>query len=317
MNEKILVTGALGQIGSELTMALREKYGIDRVLATDIKEAKDIDDPFYEKLDVLDKSSIIELVKKHQIATVYHLAAMLSATAEIHPMKAWDLNMDSLLSFLELAREQKIKQIFWPSSIAIFGADTPKIQTPQHALAIPTTVYGISKRAGELWCNYYHQKYDVDVRSIRYPGLISWKTRPGGGTTDYAVDIFYQAIEEGKYTCFLSKNTKLPMMYMDDAIRATIELMEAKRQNLKVWTSYNIQALSFTPDEIYHEIKKHIPEFQVSYQPDFRQSIADTWPESIDDIEAQMEWGWKPRFDLEKMTEDMLLHLQKKLKENN
>jgi len=241
------------------------------------------------------------------------LAAMLSATAEKYPKKGWDLNMDSLLTFLELAKEKKIKQLYWPSSIAIFGPDTPKNNTEQNALAIPTTVYGISKRAGEFWCNYYYEKFGVDVRSIRYPGLISWKTRPGGGTTDYAVDIYYQALEEGKYECFLSENTALPMMYMDDAIRATIELMQADADKLTVRTSYNLHALSFTPKEIAEDIQKHIPDFEISYKPDFRQQIADSWPGSIDDSVAQKDWNWNPKFDLSAMTEAMLSNLKEKL----
>jgi len=313
MAHKILVTGALGQIGSELTVALRKIYGVENVLSTDIQESKNVYDPNYERLDVMDDEQIFEIVFKHKITIVYHLAAMLSATAERFPRKGWDLNMDSLLIFLGLAKEKRIQQLYWPSSIAIFGSDTPKNNTEQNALAIPTTVYGISKRAGELWCNYYHQKFDVDVRSIRYPGLISWKTRPGGGTTDYAVDIFYQALEEGKYECFLSENTALPMMYMDDAIRATIELMQADKEKLSVWTSYNLNALSFTPKELANEIKKQIPEFEISYNPDFRQAIADSWPASIDDSVAKKDWNWKPEFDLRKMTDAMLTNLREKI----
>lgn len=313
MTEKILVTGALGQIGSELTAALRTIYGEENVVASDIQDPKNVYDPNYEKLDVMDADQIHEVVFKHEITIVYHLAAMLSATAEKFPKKGWELNMDSLLTFLELAKEKKIKQLYWPSSIAIFGNDTPKNDTEQNALAIPTTVYGISKRAGELWCNYYHEKFGVDVRSIRYPGLISWKTRPGGGTTDYAVDIFYQALEEGKYESFLSENSALPMMYMDDAIRATIELMQADKEKLSIWTSYNLNALSFTPKELAEEIKKHIADFEISYNPDYRQAIADSWPASIDDSIAQKDWNWKPEFDLGKMTEAMLENLKVKL----
>lgn len=313
MTEKILVTGALGQIGSELTLALREIYGMENVLSTDIQDKENQSDSNYEKLDVMDAGKIAEIIEKHEITIVYHLAAMLSATAEKYPKKGWDLNMDSLLTFLELAKEKKIKQLYWPSSIAIFGPDTPKNNTEQNALAIPTTVYGISKRAGEFWCNYYHEKFGVDVRSIRYPGLISWKTRPGGGTTDYAVDIYYQALEEGKYECFLSENTALPMMYMDDAIRATIELMQADADKLSVRTSYNLHALSFTPKEIAEDIQKHIPDFEITYKPDFRQQIADSWPGSIDDSVAQKDWNWKPKFDLSAMTDAMLSNLKEKL----
>lgn len=313
MKEKILVTGGLGQIGSELTAALRVIYGESNVLATDIQENKNVYDANYEMLNVLDADQVHEIVFKHEITIVYHLAAMLSATAEKFPKKGWGLNMDSLLTFLELAKEEKIKQLYWPSSIAIFGNETPKINTDQNAIAIPTTVYGISKRAGEFWCNYYHEKFGVDVRSIRYPGLISWKTRPGGGTTDYAVDIFYQALEEAKYESFLSDNTALPMMYMDDAIRATIELMQADEKKLSVRTSYNLNALSFTPKELATEIKKHISNFEISYNPDYRQAIADSWPASIDDSIAQNDWNWKPEFDLSKMTEAMLENLKVKL----
>jgi nucleoside-diphosphate-sugar epimerase len=313
MTHKILVTGALGQIGSELITALRKIYGEKNVLATDIKEPNEAHDSYYEKLDVMDKNRISDLVESHQITIVYHLAAMLSATAEKYPMKGWDLNMDSLLTFLELAKEKKIQQLYWPSSIAVFGKETPKNNTKQNDLAIPATVYGISKKAGEFWCNYYHEKYDVDVRSIRYPGLISWKTKPGGGTTDYAVDIYYQALEEKKYECFLSENTALPMMYMDDAIRATIELMQADKEKLSIWTSYNLNGMSFTPKEIAAEIKKRIPEFEISYKPDFRQAIADSWPASIDDSVAEKDWNWKPEFDLAKMTDAMLENLKEKL----
>lgn len=313
MAEKILVTGALGQIGSELTWALRARYGEQNVLATDIRETAETQDPNYKKLDVEDAKYIEELVEANRITTVYHLAGLLSATAEKHQRKAWDLNIGSLLTFLDLAKEKKIQRLFWPSSIAVFGPDTPKFDTPQYAIAIPTTVYGVSKKAGELWCNYYFEKYEVDVRSIRYPGLISWKTLPGGGTTDYAVDIFYKALEERNYDCFLTENTALPMMYMDDAIRGTMDLMDAPSERISVRTSYNFTAMSFTPAELAAEIKKHISDFKIEYHPDFRQKIADSWPASIDDDYARRDWDWKPEFDLSKMTAVMLKELRKKL----
>nr|5Z76_A Chain A, Artificial L-threonine 3-dehydrogenase [synthetic construct]5Z76_B Chain B, Artificial L-threonine 3-dehydrogenase [synthetic construct]5Z76_C Chain C, Artificial L-threonine 3-dehydrogenase [synthetic construct]5Z76_D Chain D, Artificial L-threonine 3-dehydrogenase [synthetic construct] len=311
--EKILIIGACGQIGTELTLALREIYGNENVIASDIREGGRHNSGPFEVLDATDKNALEEVVEKYKITQVYLLAALLSATGEKNPLFAWDLNMNSLLNVLELAKEGKIKKIFWPSSIAVFGPTTPKENTPQYTVMEPSTVYGISKQAGERWCEYYHNKYGVDVRSIRYPGLISWKTPPGGGTTDYAVDIFHKAIEGGKYTCFLSEDTALPMMYMDDAIRATIELMEAPAEQIKIRSSYNLAGMSFTPKEIAAEIKKHIPDFKISYEPDFRQAIADSWPASIDDSVARKDWGWKPEFDLEKMTEDMLKNLKEKL----
>ncbi len=310
---KILIIGACGQIGSELTQRLREIYGEEQVIASDIR--KGTQDVFktgaFEELNAMDKEAIEAVLDKYQITDVYLLAAMLSAKAEQNPELAWNLNMTSLFHILNFAKEKKIQKVFWPSSIAVFGRTTPKAHTPQLTVMEPTTVYGISKQSGERWCEYYHQKYGIDVRSIRYPGLISWKTPPGGGTTDYAVDIYYKALEEGKYTCFLSEETELPMMYMCDAIRATIELMQADEKDIKIRSSYNIASLSFTPKEIAEEIRKHIPNFEIDYAPDFRQAIADSWPSSINDDKAREDWNWKPEFDMEKMTIEMLENLKK------
>lgn len=311
---KILVTGALGQIGSELTIKLQEIYGKDNVLATDIRDAESNPlDCIYEKLDVNDTDRWEELIDKYEITDVYHLAAMLSAVAEKYPIKGWELNTNSLLSLLEMAKNKKIKKVFWPSSIAVYGRDTQKIMTPQGDKKNPLTMYGIAKLAGERFCEYYNKNFDVDVRSIRYPGLISWVAAPGGGTTDYAVEIFYKAIEDGNYSCFLKEDTELPMLYMQDAIRATVELMEAPKENLSVHSSYNLGGLSFTPKEITKEITKYRPDFTITYEPDFRQNIADTWPSSINDEIAQRDWNWKPEFDLKKMTEVMYVNLKNKL----
>ena len=313
MNTTILVLGASGQIGTELTQKLREVYGNDKVIASDIREGNSemmTSGPF-EIIDATDKKTILKVVKKYEVNQVYLLAAMLSATAEKNPQKAWNLNMSSLLAVLDLAKEKHIQQVYWPSSIAVFGPTTPKNNTPQKTIMEPSTVYGISKLSGEFWCNYYHEKFGVDVRSLRYPGIISWKTKPGGGTTDYAVDIYFKAIEDGNYECFLSENTRLPMMYMNDAVNATLQLMQAKSENIKVRTSYNLAAIDFTPKEIAAEIKKHIPNFSVTYSPDFRQKIADSWPSSIDDSEARKDWNWNHQFDLKSMTEDILKNLKK------
>lgn len=311
---KILVTGALGQIGSELTIKLQEIYGKDNVLATDIRDAESNTlDCIYEKLDVNDTERWAKLIDKYEITDVYHLAAMLSAVAEKYPIKGWELNTNSLLNLLEMAKNKKIKKIFWPSSIAVYGRDTQKIMTPQGDKKNPLTMYGVAKLAGERFCEYYTKNFDVDVRSIRYPGLISWVAAPGGGTTDYAVDIFYKAIEDGNYSCFLKEDTELPMLYMQDAVRATVELMEAPKENLSVHSSYNLGGLSFTPKEIAEEIKKYRPDFTITYEPDFRQNIADTWPSSINDEIAQRDWNWKPEFDLKKMTEVMYVNLKNKL----
>lgn len=310
--EKILIIGACGQIGVELTLALRKLYGAENVLATDIKGEHPLltgTGP-YTTLNAMDAEGTKELVKNAGITQIYLLAALLSATGEKDPHRAWDINMQSLLQVLELGVQEKLTKIYWPSSIAVFGHTTPKQDTPQKTIVEPKTVYGISKYAGELWCQYYNQRWGLDVRSLRYPGLISWKSEPGGGTTDYAVDIYHEALKNNKYTCFLSENTYLPMMYMDDAIRATIELMEAPVENIKSRMSYNVSAMSFSPKEITAAIQKHMPDFSIDYNPDFRQQIADGWPQSIDDSAARADWGWNPTYDLDKMTADMLMHLK-------
>ncbi|MDG4946098.1 NAD-dependent epimerase/dehydratase family protein [Weeksellaceae bacterium KMM 9713] len=314
---KILVTGALGQIGSELAEKLAQIYGSENVLITDIREPEQnhLDIP-YQKLDVNDEQAIKDIVINNQITEVYHLAAMLSATAEKYPIQGWNLNTNSLLTFLELAKDKKLSKIFWPSSIAVFGRGAAADMTPQEEVTNPLSMYGVAKVAGEGFCEIYHQKYGVDVRSIRYPGLISWKTLPGGGTTDYAVDIYYKALEDKKYESFIGEGTALPMMYMDDAIRATIELMQAPKEDLTIHTAYNLQGITFTPEEIAAEIKKHISDFEISYAPDYRQAIADSWPNSIDDTQAQKDWNWKPEFDLDSMTVEMLKHLKSKLQIN-
>lgn len=310
MKDKILVIGAGGQIGKELVEELCTIYGSDNVIASDIKH--DISAPCaYEKLNVMDVHSITSVVKKHNIKEVYLLAALLSATAEKYPEQGWKLNMEGLLNVLELMREKVIDKLFWPSSIAVFGPNTPKVNTPQFTVMEPSTVYGISKQAGERWCEYYFRRYGTDVRSLRYPGLISYKSPPGGGTTDYAVDIYHEALAKGKYECFLGSKTILPMMYMPDALRATIGIMQADPDKVKIRSSYNLAAISFSPKEIAAEIKKHIPAFEITYKPDSRQAIADSWPQSIDDSEARKDWGWKHQYALDTMTSDMLLHLGK------
>lgn len=308
MPKNILIVGACGQIGTELTLALRSLYGKDRVIASDIRHGGSelMDSGPFETLDATDANAVEAAVAHHGIDEIYLMAAMLSATAEKFPDRAWNLNMNSLFHVLRLARERKISKVFWPSSIAVFGRTTPREQTPQTTIMEPGTVYGISKQAGERWCEYYCRKFGVDVRSVRYPGLISWKTQPGGGTTDYAVEIFHEALKNNAYTSFLSENTRLPMMYMDDAIRATIELMRAEGEKLGVRSSYNLSAMSFTPAELAAAIRVHQPDFKMSYAPDFRQEIADTWPGSIDDSQARADWGWKPEFDLKRTTAVML-----------
>ena len=311
--DKILVIGSSGQIGTELTGKLQEIYGTENVIGSDIKKQKKFDGIF-EELDVLDGERLHEIISKYKVSHVYLLAALLSAAAEKNPQFAWKLNMNSLFNVLELGKEKKIKKIYWPSSIAVFGPSTPKENVPQYTVMDPTTVYGVSKLAGERWCEYYFLKFGVDVRSLRYPGLISYKSPPGGGTTDYAVDIFYKAVENGKYECFLSENTILPMMYMHDALRATIELMETAEKNVKVRASYNIAAISFSPNEIASEIKKHIPNFSINYRTDFRQQIADSWPNSIDDSAAKKDWRWTHKYALSEIVKDMFENLSALLK---
>jgi nucleoside-diphosphate-sugar epimerase len=312
MQKYILIIGACGQIGTELTFALREKYGNENVIASDIREGNDnlMQSGPFEILDATDYDALEGLIAYYEINEVYLMAAMLSATAEKFPMRAWNLNMNSLFNVLNLGKEKKIDKIFWPSSIAVFGPKTPKENTPQNTIMEPSTVYGISKQSGERWCEYYFNKFDVDVRSIRYPGLISWKTMPGGGTTDYAVEIYHKALSEGAYTCFLKEDTALPMMFMDDAIRATMQLMEADDDAVKVRSSYNLAGMSFTPKKIAESVQKQLPNFQISYAPDFRQAIANSWPSSIDDAAAQKDWNWKAEFDLERTTEVMLRSLK-------
>lgn len=309
-NAKILVIGAGGQLGSELTQALWSRHGKDAVIASDVKPPSGVlAQGNFEVLDVLKPKQFFEFLAGHKISQIYHLAAVLSASGEKNPKFAWQLNMDGLIHVLEAAKEFNIEKVYWPSSIAVFGPNTPKIDTPQNTVTDPATIYGISKLAGERWCDWYYRNHGVDVRSLRYPGLIGYKSRPGGGTTDYAVDIFFKALEEKKYVCFLNADTYLPMMYMDDAIKATLDLMEAPKEKVSIRSSYNISAMSFCPSEIEHEIKKYIPEFSVSYQPDFRQVIADSWPRSIDDSAARKDWGWQPAFNLTTMTAEILQKL--------
>jgi nucleoside-diphosphate-sugar epimerase len=311
--KKIMVTGAAGQIGSELTPILRERYGDDNILATDIVVKKD-NAGFFESVDVTEKASIEEAVKKHRIDTIYHLAAVLSAKGEENPALAWNVNINGVYNILEVAREYKINRIFIPSSIAAFGPETPRDNTPQETILRPKTMYGLTKVAGELLGDYYVQSFNIDVRGCRFPGIISHKTLPGGGTTDYAVEIFFAAVKNKRYTCFLREDTVLPMMYMPDCLRAAVDLMEADFSHLKHHTDFNVSAMSFSAGELVEEIKKHIPEFVCEYKPDFRQKIADSWPKSIDDFSAREEWGWKPQYDLASMTKDMLQVLSKRQK---
>ncbi|MBB6682113.1 NAD-dependent epimerase/dehydratase family protein [Aequorivita sp. 609] len=314
MKKRILIIGACGQIGTELTMYLRQKFGSHKVIASDIREGDEelMNSGPFEILDATNYEAIQEVVIRYEITEVYLMAAMLSATAEKFPMRGWNLNMDSLFHVLNLAKDRKVEKVFWPSSIAVFGPTTPKNDTPQHTIMEPSTVYGISKQTGERWCEYYNKRYGVDVRSIRYPGLISYKTLPGGGTTDYAVDIYHKALKHKQYVCFLNAETTLPMMFMDDAIRATVNIMEADKEDVKIRSSYNLAGMSFDPEDVTASIKKHIPEFKISYEPDFRQDIADSWPQSIDDSEARKDWGWESKISLDEMTEIMLTNLKDK-----
>jgi nucleoside-diphosphate-sugar epimerase len=314
--EKLLITGARGQLGAELTDALITLYGGESVIATDIKPdaAARFERCLFLPLDVMDNRALNKVIKKHGVTQIYHLAAILSATAEKKPLLAWQLNMDSLLHILESAKINKLNKVFWPSSIAVFGPNSPKINTSQFCIKEPQTVYGISKLAGERWCEYYFNKHGVDIRSLRYPGLIGYQSLPGGGTTDYAVDIYHKALSSSSFTCFLKKDTYLPMMYMSDAIRSTIELMAAPRESITIRSSYNLAGISVSPENIYSSILPYYPNFEITYQPDFRQDIADGWPQSIDDHYAQKEWGWRPAYDLEKMTAEILTNLPSFLK---
>jgi len=308
--ENILVVGACGQLGSELTVRLREIYGSEHVIASDIKNTVDnLGEGPYEIVNALDKEGLQEVIKKYNVTQVYHLAAILSAKAELKPLQSWDLNMQGLLNILEIGREKLVEKIFWPSSIAVFGPSTPHKDTPQQVIMDPNTVYGISKLAGERWCDYYFQHYDVDVRSLRYPGLIGYKTPPGGGTTDYAVDIYFHAAKQKPYDCFLKENTYLPLMYMDDAVHAATQLMETNASQITIRSSYNLRAFSVCPKDLFESIRKIIPDFETTYHPDFRQEIADSWPESIDDSQARKDWNWAPKFHLDKMTKVMLKNL--------
>ena len=313
--KKILIIGASGQIGTDLTLELRNRFGSDNVVATDIKMASDeiMQGGPFENLDAMNEERLKEIIEKYKITEIYHLAAILSGNAEKNPKWAWDLNMNSLFNVLDVAKEKGIQKIFWPSSMGAFGPSTPEWDTPQVTVMEPNTVYGISKLAGERWVEYYYEKYGMDIRSLRYPGLISWKTEAGGGTTDYAVEIFYEALKCGKYECFLSEDMALPMMYMDDAVKATIQLMEAPAEDVKVRSSYNLGGISFTPKELVDEIKKYVPELEVTYNPDFRQKIAESWPRRISDEAAQKDWGWKDGYDLQKMVKVMIENIKKKL----
>ncbi|MFC2156914.1 L-threonine 3-dehydrogenase [Acidobacteriota bacterium] len=312
--KKILITGALGQIGTELTKRLREQHDSETIIASDIKEPQSSASEAgpYEIIDVTDAEALVNVIRKYGINTIYHMAAILSATGEKKPQLAWDVNMNGTHNILEIARELDLDRIFIPSSIAVFGPETPQDNTPQDTVLLPKTIYGVTKVAGELLAEYYVKRFNLDVRGCRYPGIISHETLPGGGTTDYAVSIFYEAVKHRKYTCFLKEDTRLPMMYMPDCLKATLDLMEAAADRLFHFAGFNISAMSFTPAELAAEIKKHIPDFSISYEPDSRQDIADTWPKTIDDSAARKEWGWTPDYDLESMTEDMIKILSKR-----
>jgi nucleoside-diphosphate-sugar epimerase len=314
--DRILVIGAAGQIGSELVVELRKIYGSSNVFASDIKPAQPdiVEGGPFQVLDVMDDKQLIHFIIRHKITQIYHLAAVLSGNAEKLPLQAWHINMESLMNVLEIAKMvEDVKKVFWPSSIAVFGPTTPRINTPQLTIMEPSTVYGISKLSGERWCDYYYKKYNVDVRSIRYPGLISYKTEAGGGTTDYSVEIYYEAIRKRHYECFLAEDTSLPMLFMPDAIKSTIQLMEAERSKLSIHSAYNLGGISVNPCEIYEDIKKHIPDFSISYKPDFRQEIAESWPKSIDDTVARQDWGYNYEYTLPKMTDIMLNEIRKKI----
>lgn len=315
-NEKILIIGASGQLGFVLTEKLQEKWGVDNVIASDLRVNNEFKG-YFETLDATDFDALKEIVLKHQITQIYHLAAILSANGEKFPLNTWDINMKTLFNVLEVSRIQNVNKIFFPSSIAVFGNNVQRVNTPQASNLTPSTVYGISKVAGENWSNYYYKKYGLDVRSIRYPGVIGYQSLPGGGTTDYAVDIFHKAINNETYECFLNASTMLPMIYMNDAIRATIELMDAPKEKITIRTSYNIAGMSFNPEELFNTIQKEYPNFQIHYNPDFRQQIANSWPMSIDDTDARNDWGWNPHFDLEKMTDEMLKNLKIKYLQEN
>ena len=316
MKSRILIIGACGQIGTELTLTLRKRFGVDKVVASDIREGNEsiMGEGHFELLDATDLAAVEDVIFRYKVDTVYLMAAMLSAIAERFPAKAWHLNMTSLFNVLNLAKDKKVKKVFWPSSIAVFGETTPAKNTPQLTVMEPSTVYGISKQTGERWCEYYFNKYGVDVRSIRYPGLISYTTEPGGGTTDYAVDIYHRALKHGHYRSFLNKGTILPMMYMDDAIRATISIMDAPKEHIKVRSSYNLAGVSYAPEDVADSIQKVMPNFEISYEPDFRQAIADSWPDTIDDSVARKDWGWEHKFDLDAITKIMLDNLEEQYK---